>query len=65
MRIITGVVTSPTIVSRAASTNPVINVVETAVFSFSWALAPKSWEMTTEQPILLPTATAIKIMVIG
>ena len=36
-----------------------------AVFISFHRFAPKSWEMTTAQPMLLPTATAIKIMVMG
>lgn len=43
----------------------VTNAVETAVFISPNRLAPKSWEITTDAPILLPIATAINIIVIG
>jgi len=42
-----------------------ISVVYTAVFNSPYLFAPNSWEMTTAHPMLLPTATAIKIIVMG
>ena len=36
---------------------------DTAVFIFPYSLAPKSWDTTTEQPMLHPKAKARKISV--
>ena len=40
-----------------------MQAVDTAVFIFPYSLAPKSWETTTEQPMLQPKAKARKISV--
>jgi len=53
------------VVEDMESAKETINVVEIAVFICLYSFAPKYWEMTTEQPILLPTAMAINIIVIG
>ena len=63
--IMAGVRNSPATVSTIERMRPDRSVVDTAVLSFPNCFAPKSWEMTTAQPILLPTATAMKIIVIG
>ena len=55
----------PTAVSTADSASEARSVVEIAVFISLYHFAPKYWEISTEQPILLPTAIAMKIIVIG
>ena len=49
----------------ADSASEARSVVEIAVFISLYHFAPKYWEISTEQPILLPTAIAMKIIVIG
>ena len=39
--------------------------VDTAVFMLPYSFAPKSWDTSTEQPILQPNAKARKIRVIS
>ena len=46
-------------------TMQVMRIVLTAHFKCTYNLAPNNLDMTTEQPALLPTAIAIKIMVMG
>ena len=42
-----------------------ITEVDTAVFIRAVSFAPNNWLMMTEQPVLLPSATAMKIIVMG
>ena len=42
-----------------------ITEVDTAVFMRAVSFAPNNWLMMTEQPVLLPSATAMKIIVMG
>ena len=39
--------------------------VDTAVFTSPYSLAPKSWDTSTEHPMLQPKAKAMKIRVIS
>ena len=55
----------PPAVSSAESARMAITEVDTAVFMRAVSFAPNNWLMMTEQPVLLPSATAMKIMVIG
>lgn len=56
---------TPTTVSTAESTVPEMSAVEMQVLVIGMLPAPKCLLMTTEQPIWQPTATAMKIMVMG
>ena len=58
-------VSRPATVSTAASTEEAISTVEIAAFIFRKSFAPKKRDMTTEHPMLLPIAMAMKIIVIG
>ena len=55
----------PPTVSTALSPPLARKVVETAVFISESRFAPKYWEITTEQPMLQPMATAMNSMVTG
>jgi hypothetical protein len=55
----------PTIVKTTDRTKEAISVVDIAVFMWRYFFAPKSCEITTEHPTLLPIAMDIKIIVIG
>lgn len=60
-----GVPANPSTVSTSESTRDAIIVVDTAVFIALKSLAPNRREITTEQPTLLPTAMAMRIIVMG
>ena len=57
--------TVPTTVSTTPSTATEIKPVYAAVFISLKSFAPKSCEMTTEIPMFMPNATAMKIIVTG
>ena len=64
-RMIGVVAATPTTASTDEITAEAISDVKIAVLTLPIFFAPNSWEITTEQPILLPKATAIKIIVTG
>ena len=55
----------PRMVMQMPAAAQVRKIVQTAVFSCPYSFAPNNLETTTAQPILLPTATDMKIMVMG
>ena len=65
MRISARVPANPATVKNTDSASEASSVVLTAVFIRLYSCAPNRLEMTTEHPMLLPAAMAIKIMVMG